>query len=62
MCSKENIINKIGSYSSKISSDYIIDLIYSLLFQKHYHEYMINKVSLGCKWDDRRNKSSHEKE
>lgn len=62
MCSKENIINKIGSYSSKISSDYIIDLIYSLLFQKRYHEYMINKVSLGRKWDDRRNKSSHEKE
>ena len=34
MCSKENIINKIGTFSSKISSDYIIDLIYSLLFKK----------------------------
>ncbi|MGN1181858.1 MAG: MurR/RpiR family transcriptional regulator [Faecalibacillus sp.] len=61
MCSKENIINKIGVYSSKISSDYIVDMIYSLLFKKHYHQFMIDKVSLGRKWDDRRNKSAHEK-
>ena len=32
MCSKENIVNKIGVFSSKISSDYIIDLIYSFMF------------------------------
>lgn len=62
MCSKENIINKIGTFSSKISSDYIVDLIYSLLFKNHYHEFIINKVSLGRKWDNRRNKSAHEKE
>ncbi|MGN1182294.1 MAG: MurR/RpiR family transcriptional regulator [Faecalibacillus sp.] len=61
MCSKENFINKIGSFSSKISSDYIIDLIYSLLFKKHYHQFMIDKVSLGRKWDDRRNAYAHEK-
>ena len=43
MCSKENIINKIGTYSSKISSDYIIDLIYSMLFEKNYQELLIKK-------------------
>lgn len=47
MCSKENIINKIGVYSSKISSDYIIDLIYSMIFQKHYQDLIIDKVSMG---------------
>ena len=61
MCSKENIINKIGVFSSKISSDYIIDLIYSMVFQKHYHDLMINKVSMGYRWDYRRNETTHEK-
>ena len=61
MCSKENIINKIGVFSSKISSDYIIDLIYSMIFQKHYHDLMINKVSMGYRWDYRRNETTQEK-
>ena len=61
MCSKENIINKIGTYSSKISSDYIIDLIYSMLFEKNYQELLIKKVSMNLDWDERRNESTHEK-
>lgn len=61
MCSKENIINKIGTFSSKISSDYIIDLIYSLLFKKNYQELLIKKVSMNLDWDERRNESIHEK-
>lgn len=61
MCSKENIINKIGTFSSKISSDYIIDLIYSLLFKKSYQELLIRKVSMNLDWDERRNESTHEK-
>lgn len=61
MCSKENIINKIGVYSSKISSDYIIDLLYSLVFKNQYHNLMINKVSMGYRWDYRRNEATHEK-
>ena len=61
MCSKENIINKIGTFSSKISSDYIIDLIYSLLFKKNYQELLIKKVSMNLDWDERRNESTHEK-
>ena len=61
MCSKENIIIKIGTFSSKISSDYIIDLIYSLLFKKNYQELLIKKVSMNLDWDERRNESTHEK-
>ena len=59
--SDENIINKIGTFSSKISSDYIIDLIYSLLFKKNYQELLIKKVSMNLDWDERRNESTHEK-
>ena len=58
---EENIINKIGTFSSKISSDYIIDLIYSLLFKKNYQELLIKKVSMNLDWDERRNESIHEK-
>ena len=61
MCSKENIVNKIGVYSSKISSDYIIDLIYSLLFQKKYYDHFINKVQLSRSHDERINKSINER-
>ena len=57
----KNIINKIGTFSSKISSDYIIDLIYSLLFKKNYQELLIKKVSMNLDWDERRNESTHEK-
>ena len=49
------------SFSSKISSDYIIDLIYSLLFKKNYQELLIKKVSMNLDWDERRNESTHEK-
>ena len=44
-----------------ISSDYIIDLIYSLLFKKNYQELLIKKVSMNLDWDERRNESTHEK-
>ena len=52
---------EIGTFSSKISSDYIIDLIYSLLFKKNYQELLIKKVSMNLDWDERRNESTHEK-
>ena len=45
----------------RISSDYIIDLIYSLLFKKNYQELLIKKVSMNLDWDERRNESTHEK-
>ena len=35
ICSKENIFSKIGSYSSKVSADYIMDIIFSLLFKNN---------------------------
>ncbi|WP_296876174.1 MurR/RpiR family transcriptional regulator [Thomasclavelia sp.] len=44
MCSKENVISKIDSFSSKVSSDYIMDLIFSALFQKNYYLNLIHKI------------------
>ena len=58
-CGKNHIYD--GTFSSKISSDYIIDLIYSLLFKKNYQELLIKKVSMNLDWDERRNESTHEK-
>ena len=55
LCSKENVIDKIAAYSSKISSDYLLDLIYSLLFQKHYQQYINQKIDLQKEYDQRRN-------
>lgn len=31
ICSKENIFSKIGSYSSKVSADYIMDIIFFIV-------------------------------
>ena len=31
------------------------------IFQKHYHDLMINKVSMGYRWDYRRNETTQEK-
>ena len=43
ICSKENIFSKIGSYSSKVSADYIMDIIFSLLFKNNYNINLIEK-------------------
>ncbi|MEG0453083.1 MAG: MurR/RpiR family transcriptional regulator [Coprobacillus sp.] len=40
MCSKENFADKISVFSSQLSSNYILDLIYSLLYKKHYFDYI----------------------
>lgn len=44
ICSKENIFSKIGSYSSKVSVDYIMDIIFSLLFKNNYNINLIEKL------------------
>lgn len=44
ICSKENIFSKIGSYSSKVSADYIMDIIFSLLFKNNYNINLIEKL------------------
>lgn len=50
MCSGENNVSKIETYSSKLSSDYIMDLLFSLLFQKDYHANLIRIVNGGQKY------------
>lgn len=50
MCSRENNVSKIETYSSKLSSDYIMDLLFSLLFQKDYHANLIRIVNGGQKY------------
>jgi DNA-binding MurR/RpiR family transcriptional regulator len=44
ICSKENIFSKIGSYSSKVSADYIMDIIFSLLFKNNNNINLIEKL------------------
>ena len=51
MCSKENIVSKIETYSSKLSSDYLMDLIFSILFQKDYYPNLIRKINCGQKYE-----------
>ena len=41
---KENIFSKIGSYSSKVSADYIMDIIFSLLFKNNNNINLIEKL------------------
>lgn len=44
ICSKENIFSKIGSYSSTVSADYIMDIIFSLLFKNNNNINLIEKL------------------
>ena len=44
ICSKENLFSKIGSYSSKVRADYIMDIIFSLLFKNNYNINLIEKL------------------
>lgn len=53
MCSKENIVSKIETYSSKLSSDYLMDLIFSILFQKDYYPNLIRKINCEQKYEKR---------
>ena len=41
---KENIFSKIGSYSSTVSADYIMDIIFSLLFKNNNNINLIEKL------------------
>jgi len=53
ICSKEKIYNKIAPYASKMSMDYILDIIFSLIFKKDYDENIKFKISMDTKYDKR---------
>lgn len=52
LCSKENIFSKIGAYSSKVSADYIMDILFSLLFQSNYNINLIEKLEREKQYRD----------
>lgn len=52
ICSKENIFSKIGAYSSKLSADFIMDILFSLLFQNNYNINLIEKLEREKRYRD----------
>lgn len=44
MCSYEDFQEKIGSFSSRISLQYILDCLYSCYFERHFNEYLQFKI------------------
>ena len=51
--SREKIFNKIAPFSSQISMEYVLNLIFSCIFLKDYNENIQNKISYDKKNDDR---------
>ncbi len=52
LCSKENIFSKIGAYSSKVSADFVVDVLFSLMFQMNYNINLIEKLEREKKYRD----------
>ncbi len=50
LCSKENIFSKIGAYSSKVSADFVVDVLFSLMFQMNYNINLIEKLEREKKY------------
>lgn len=51
--SREKIFTKIAPFSSQISIEYLLNIIFSCLFQKDYDENVKNKISYDKKNDSR---------
>lgn len=51
--SREKIFNKIAPFSSKASMTFLLDLIFSMIFQKHYDDYMNVKLHYDKSHDHR---------
>lgn len=47
ICTREKLFSKIATYTSNESIHYIFDLIYSLIFHKHYDKYLNYKIELA---------------
>lgn len=56
--SREKIFTKIAPFSSQISMEYLLNVIFSCLFQKDYEQNIANKVSYDKKNDSRHPQSS----
>ncbi len=51
--SREKIFNKIAPFSSQISMEYVLNLIFSCIFLKDYNENIENKIAYDKKNDER---------
>ena len=56
--SREKIFTKIAPFSSQISMEYLLNLIFSCIFQKDYDENIYNKINYDKKNDSRHPLSS----
>lgn len=54
LCTREKLFSKIATYTSNESIHYILDLLYSLLFKRHYHEYLDYKTHIAQTMDNDR--------
>lgn len=51
--SREKIFNKIAPFSSKTSMQFILDVLFSGIFKKHYDDYLQKKVNRDKTYDHR---------
>ena len=56
--SREKIFTKIAPFASQISMEYLLNVIFSCLFQKDYEQNIQNKVGYDKKNDSRHPQSS----
>ncbi|MDT8716215.1 MurR/RpiR family transcriptional regulator [Clostridium sp. 19966] len=45
VCSRENIVSKISTFSSGISIQFVLDIIFSCVFEKNYNNNLAHKVN-----------------
>ena len=57
-CSREKIFLKIAPFSSNISIEYILDILFSVIFQQNHHYNLNRKIMYDKKVDDRHAKLS----
>lgn len=58
MCSREKIFSKIGTFSSRTSAIYILDLLYSCVFKMNYEQNLSHKIKYAKTFDQRKPISS----
>lgn len=51
--SREKIFKKIAPYASQASIEYLLNVIFSCIFQKDYNQNLLNKISYDKKYDAR---------
>ncbi len=55
--SRENVCNKIATFASKLSTDFILDILFSSYFSRNYNKNFEYKISSQKGFDKRKSKS-----